>query len=215
MRFPLDRSYPDKPSVKCGCPSGRVFLLWQHRIVLPYHHRWDRMPGACYPAIMVNSAVTKHLEVLGRMTVLSFCVIKGINHRRSIERKLLSAIHHLWKRQTNCFEHSWGNIYHMTELRPDLPLSFDSFGPMHHHSVASASPMRGNLLGPLERGIQSMCPANRIMRKSIRTSPVIYMIHHLGSSAYNAIQGHHLVIRSFRSALGAGAVIAYNVNKEG
>src|SRR5450759_835750 len=103
------------------------------------------MPCACYPAIMVNSTVTKHLEVLRRMTVLGFCIIEGINHRRPIERKLFGAIHHLWKRQANCFQHGRRNIYHVTKLRPDLSFGFDSVGPMHYHSVASASPMRSNL----------------------------------------------------------------------
>src|SRR5260370_37975018 len=99
------------------------------------------MPCACGPAIMVNGPVTKHLEVLGRMPVLSFCVIEGINHRRSIERKLLGSIHHLWKGQTSRFQYSGSNIYHVTKLRPDLSFGFDSFGPMHHHPVASTAPM--------------------------------------------------------------------------
>src|SRR6266566_7490055 len=172
------------------------------------------MPCAGDPAIMVNGAVTKHFEVLGRMPVLGFCIIKGINHRRPIERKLLGAIYRLWKRQTNCLEHGRGNIYDVTKLRPDLAPGFDTFGPMHYHSVASASPMRSNLLGPLERSIQRVRPANGIVRESIRASPVIDMIHHLGSSTNNAIQSHHLVVRPFRSAFGARSVIAYNVDEE-
>src|SRR5439155_16288686 len=172
------------------------------------------MPCACYPAIMVNGAVTKHLEVLGCMTVFSLGIIEGINHRRPVERKLFGAIHHFRKRQTDCFEHSRCNIYDVTKLRPDLALGLDSFGPVHYQSVAGAAPMRSNLLGPLKRSIQSMRPANGIVRESIWTSPVIDMIHHLGSSANNAIQCHHLVVRSFRPAFGARAVIAYNVDEE-
>src|SRR6266480_2749906 len=172
------------------------------------------MSGACDPAIMVNGTVTKHLEVLGRMTVLSFCVIEGINHRRPIERKLLGAIHHLWKRQTGRFQYSRCNIYDVTKLRPDLAFGFDTFGPVHDHSVAGASPMRSNLFGPLERSIQGMRPANGIVRESIWASPVIDMIHHLGSSAYNTIQSHHLIVRPFRSAFGTRSVIAYNVDEE-
>src|SRR5437667_6311304 len=75
--------------------------------------------------------------------------------------------------------------------------------------------MRSNLLGPLKRGIQSMRPANGIVRESIWTSPVIDMIHHLGRSAYNTIQRHHLIVSPFRASLGAGAVIAYNVDEKG
>src|SRR6266496_3879077 len=172
------------------------------------------MPCACYPAIMVNGAVTKHLEVLSGMPVLSFWIIKSINHRRSIERKLLGAIYRLWKRQTRSLKHSRCNIYYVTKLWTNLSLRFDSFGPVHDHSVASASPMRSNLLGPLERSIQRVRPANGIVRESIRASPVIDMIHHLGSSANNTIQSHHFVIRSFRSSLGAGSVITYNVNEQ-
>src|SRR6266487_4049630 len=173
------------------------------------------MPCACYPAIMVNGAVTKYLEILSGMPVLSFWIIKSINHRRPIERKLLGTVHHLWKRQTRSLKHSRCNIYHVTELRADLPFSFDSFGPMHYHSVAGAAPMRSNLLGPLERSIQGVRPANGIVRESIWTSPIIYMIHHLGSIPNNAIQRHHLIVRPFRSAFGARSVITYNVNEQG
>src|SRR5438094_10413558 len=172
------------------------------------------MPCACDPAIMVNGAVAKHLKVLRRMPVFGFGIIEGINHRRPIERKLLSAVHHFWKRQTGCLQHSWGNINHVTELRADLSFRFNSFGPMHHHSVAGAATMRSNLLGPLERSIQSVRPANGIVRESIWASPVIYMIHHLGSIPNNAIQSHHLIVRPFRSTFGARSVIAYNVNEK-
>src|SRR6266496_4829056 len=172
------------------------------------------MPCARDPAVMIDGAVTKHLEILGCMTVLGFGIVKSINHRRPIERKLLGAIHHLRKRQPNRFEHGRCNIYNVTKLRPDLSFSFYSFGPMHDHSVAGTAPMRSNLLGPLQGGIQSMRPANRIVRESIWASPVIYVIHHLGSIPNNAIQRHHLIVRPFRSAFGTRPVITYNVNEE-
>src|SRR5881397_739374 len=173
------------------------------------------MPCARDPAIMVNGAVTKHLEVLGCMPVLSFRIIKSINHRRSVKRKLLGAVHHLRKRQTRGLKHSRCNIYYVAKLWADLTFSFDSFGPMHYHSVAGAAPMRSNLLGPLERSIQGMRPANGIVRESIWASPVIYMVHHLGSIPNNAIQRHHLIVRPFRSTFGTRSVIAYNVNEQG
>src|SRR5438132_671027 len=173
------------------------------------------MACASDPAIIINGTVPKHLKVLGCMTVLSFCVIEGINHRRPIEGKLLSAIHHLWKRQAGGFQYSRCNIYHVTKLWADLSLRFDSFGPMHYHTVPGASPMRSNLLGPLERSIQCMRPADRIVRESIWTSPVIYVVHHLGSIPNNPIQCHHLIVRPFRPPFGARSVITYNVNKQG
>src|SRR5437667_12800414 len=99
------------------------------------------MPGACYPAIMVNGAVTKHFKVLGGMTVLGLWIIEGISHRRPIERKLLSSVHHLRKRQTHCFQHGRGNIYAVIKLWPDLTFSLDSSGPMHAHSGAGTAAM--------------------------------------------------------------------------
>src|SRR5438067_13868879 len=173
------------------------------------------MPCARDPAVMVNGAVTKHLEVLGCMPVLSFRIIKSINHRRSVKRKLLGAVHHLRKRQTRSLKHSRCNIYYVAKLWADLTFSFDSFGPMHYHAVAGAAPMRSNLLGPLERSIQSMRPANRIVRESMWTSPVIDMVHHLGCITINAIQRHHLIVSPFGSSFGTGSVIAYNINKQG
>src|SRR6266550_2811438 len=172
------------------------------------------MPCACNPAIMINGAVTKHLKVLGRMPVFGFWIVKSINHRRPIERKLFGAIHHLWKGQTGRFQYSGSNINNVTKLRPDLPPGFDSFGPMHHHPVTGTTPMRSNLLGPLERSIQRMRPADGIVRKRIWASPVVYVVHHLRSSTNNAVQCHHLIVRPFRSPFGARSVIAYNVNEE-
>src|SRR5439155_25872087 len=133
----------------------------------------------------------------------------------AIQRKLLGTVHHLWKRQTRSLKHSRCNIYDVTKLRPDLTLGFDSFGPMHHHPIAGAAPMRSNLLGPLKRSIQGMRPANGIVRESIWASPVIYMIHHLGSIPNNAIQRHRLIVRSSRPAFCARSVITYNVNEQG
>src|SRR5437762_1094981 len=93
------------------------------------------------PAIMVNPTVTKHLKVLGCMPVLGFGVVKSINHLRSIERNLSSALHYLCIRQTHCLRCSRCIIFHVTKLRAALTLVLDSFGPMHHHSVAGAAPM--------------------------------------------------------------------------
>src|SRR5437867_2415703 len=59
-----------------------------------------------------------------------------------------------------------------------------------------------------------MCPANGVVRECIWTSPVIYMIHHLGSITNDAVQSHHLIVRPFRSSFGARSVIAYNVDEE-
>src|SRR5438128_11919275 len=86
---------------------------------------------------------------------------------------------------------------------------------MHYQSVAGATPVRSNLLGPLEGSIQGMRPADRIVGKSIWTSPVIDMIHHLGSGPDNTIQSHHLIVRSFRPPFGTRSVIAYNVDEQG
>src|SRR5205809_209967 len=68
---------------------------------------------------------------------------------------------------------------------------------------------------PLKRSIEGMRPANGVVRESIWASPVIYMIHHLGSSTNNAIQRHHLIVRPFRPAFCARSVITYNVNEHG
>src|SRR6266496_893388 len=199
----------------------RFTEIFVHIIQFPYIiFQWwilccqpgDGMACASYPAIMVNGTVTKHLKVLGRMPVFGFGIVKSVNHRRPIERKLFGAIHHLWKRQADCFQYSRCNIYHVTELRADLTFSFDSFGPMHYHTVPGAAPMGSNLLGPLKRSIEGMRPSNGIVRESIWTSPVIQVIHHLRSIPNDAIQSHHLIVRPFRSAFGTRSVITYNVN---
>src|SRR5437764_2353501 len=51
-----------------------------------HHQPWNGMTRACHPAIVINSAVSKHLEILSRMCFLGFGIVERIAHRLSAQR---------------------------------------------------------------------------------------------------------------------------------
>src|SRR6266480_5567584 len=179
-----------------------------------HHQPGNGMTRACHPAIVINSAVSKHLKILSRMCFFSFGIVERINHRCSVERSLRRSVDALRKRQADCLQYSRRNVSNMSELRADFSLGFNSRRPMDNDSVRSAAVMRSDLLGPLKRRITSPSPADSVMWKGRWVAPVIQMRHVNFGGIDDAIQRHHFVIGAFRSALGTGTVIANNVNEQ-
>ena len=50
------------------------------------------------------------------------------------------------------------------------PCSLDAVRPVHDGAVAGAAPVRGDLLGPLERGVHRPRPADRVVVVGVRAS---------------------------------------------
>src|SRR5207245_3555471 len=165
-----------------------------------HHQPWNGMTRACHPAIVINSAVSKHLEILSRVCLLGFGIVEGINHRRSVERSLRRSVDALGKRQADCLQYSRRNVSNMSELRADFSLGFNSRRPMDNDSVRSAAVMRSDLLGPLKRRIASPCPTYSIMWKGRWIAPVIQMRHVNLGGVDDAVYRPHLVGSAFRSA---------------
>src|SRR5436305_11442456 len=156
-----------------------------------HHQPGNGMTRACHPAIVINSAVSKHLKILSRMCFLRFGIVERINHRRSVERSLRRSVDALGKRQADCLQYSRRNVSNMSELRADFSLGFDSRRPMDNDSVRSATGMRGDLLGQLKRRIASPSPANGVMWKGRWVAPVIQMGDVNLGGVNDAVQSHH------------------------
>ena len=103
----------------------------------------------------------------------------------------------------------------MSELGADFSFGFDSRRPMDHHTVGGSAVVGCDLFGPLERRIAGPGPANRIMWERARGAPIVQMRHVNRGSADDAVQRHHFVVGTFRSAFRTGTVIANDVNEEG
>src|SRR5207244_13376936 len=87
-----------------------------------HHQPWNGMTRACHPAIVINSAVSKHFEILSRVCLLGFGIVERINHRRSVERSLRRNVDALRKRQADRFQHSRPSCSKMCDLSADFSL---------------------------------------------------------------------------------------------
>src|SRR5205814_9940766 len=45
-----------------------------------HHQPWNGMTRACHPAIVIKSAVSKHLEILSRVCLLGCRIVVRVNH---------------------------------------------------------------------------------------------------------------------------------------
>ena len=95
------------------------------------------------------------------------------------------------------------------------PLLLDALRPVDHHAVARAAEVGRHLLGPGERRIERHRPAGRHVREGFRTAPLVderdQILHLLG----DAVEVGHLVVHADEAALGAGAVVAGDVDEHG
>src|SRR5205809_146585 len=188
-----------------------IFRQWWER----YDQPGNGMAGAGHPAIVIDAAITKHLEILSGMRLLGLRIVEGINHRGPIKRPLRCPVHALGERQAGGLQYSRGNIRDMSELRADFSLDINPRWPMYNYTVRSSAIVRCDLLGPLEWSVAGPRPTNRIMREGARVAPIVQMRHIDLGGVNNSIQCHHLVIGAFRSTFCAGSVVAHNVNEQG
>ena len=168
------------------------------------------------PALVVNAAVAKHLEVLRLMLFGGLRLVEGVTHADTLEGVLLDAVHRLRLRQAGDFKDGWGHVNDVGELRADLALGFDALGPVDDRAVARAAPVGGNLFGPLVRRVHRERPAHGVMIVGLRPAE---FIHPLGQvlgrlHGLQAVEVAHLVVATVDRTLGGGAVIADDVVDE-
>src|SRR4051794_33912378 len=101
------------------------------------------------PAIVIDAAITKHLEILSGVRLLGLRIVEGINHRGPIKRPLRCPVHALGKRQAGGLQYSRRNICDMSELRADFSVGFNPRWPMYNNTVRSSAVVRCDLFSPL------------------------------------------------------------------
>ena len=68
------------------------------------------------PAFVIDRPVTKHLKVLGRMTLRCVGVIGGVEQAHAIHRQLRNTVDGVGHRQTRCLQHRRTDIVHVRPL---------------------------------------------------------------------------------------------------
>src|SRR6266566_6855675 len=142
-----------------------------------YHQPGNGMASTGHPAIVIDSSVAEHLEILRGMSGPGIGIVKSIEKRSSIERPLFGSVDHFRERKTGGFKRGRCDIGYMRKLRTNFTLGFDPLGPMHDHAIARSAKMRCDLLRPLERSVACPGPADRVMGKSNGAAPFIDVRH--------------------------------------
>ena len=168
------------------------------------------------PALVIDAAITEHLEVLGLVLVGRFGIVEGVQHADALDRVLLHAIHKQWLGKSRCFENRRRNVDHMVELRADLAFGFDPLRPMNDGSVPGPAKVRRDLLGPLVGRVHGVGPADRIVVVGLRAAELVEPLRQILGRLHGlqAIEVAHLVKAAVDRSLGRGAVVTDDVEDE-
>src|SRR5450631_33372 len=99
----------------------------------------------------------------------------------------------------------------MVKLGADAALVLDTRGPGHDHAVPGTAEVRGNLLGPLERRIHRVGPADWVVIECSGTAEFVHAAQNLFEILRNGVEERHFVEQALWSAFSARAVIALDV----
>ncbi len=188
-------------------------VVVERRHLAADHHPRRLVLGHRTPPLVVDAAIAEHLEVLQVVTLRRRRLVERVEHAGALDRRLLHAIDHRRFGEPCRFEDGRREVDDVGELRAQPTLLLDPVGPVHDGAVAGAAPVRGDLLGPLERGVHRPRPTDRVVVVRARRAELV----HLGDHELRGLQGGHpvevghLVERPVERALGGGAVVADDV----
>ncbi len=94
------------------------------------------------------------------------------------------------------------------------PLSLMPLRPVDDHAVAGAAEVGGHLLGPREGRVEGDRPAGGHVREGFRTAPLVDQRDQVLDLLGHAVEVGHLVVHADEAALGAGAVVAGDVDEQ-
>ena len=140
-------------------------------------------------------------------------VVEAVQHAGAFHRRLQHAVDHRRFGEAGGFEDRRGDVDDVGELRTQTTLLLDPVGPVDDRAVAGAAPVRGDLLGPLERRVGRPRPTDRVVVVRARRAELV----HLRDHELGGLQGGHpvevgqLVEGAVQRAFGGGAVVADDV----
>ena len=169
------------------------------------------------PAPVIDAPVGEHLEVLQIVPFGCVRVLERVEHAAALHRGLLHTVDHGRLGQPGNLQDRRCHVDDVGELRPQTTSIVDPVGPVHDGAVAGAAPVRGDLLGPLERCAHRPRPAHRVVVVGARRAELVHLAQHeLGSlQRGHAVEVGHLVEGAVHGAFGRGPVVADDVVDEG
>ena len=172
--------------------------------------------GAEQPAFVIQRPLAHHLEILG--LVLRRCLgvfrVKGIGEARAFDRRLFDAVYRFGRGNAGDFKDSGHHIDDVHELLAQAAFVLDVTRPGYRHVLANAAELRGILLEPGERRIEGPGPARRHVVVGLLGAPDVIPLHLICNRHADAVEERDFVGRAQRAALGAGAVVAVDVDDE-
>ena len=103
----------------------------------------------------------------------------------------------------------------MDELLAQRALVLDARRPGDHHVLVDAAEPGRVLLEPVERRVEGPGPSGRHVVVGLLGAPDVVELHlHVDGDLVEAVEKRHLVGRAQRPALGAGAVVAVDVDDQ-
>ena len=112
------------------------------------------------------------------------------------------------------FEYGGSDVDDVVPLRADFVGCGDVFGPGDDQGIARAAVVGRNLLGPHEGRVAGDGPAGGHVRIGGGAAPLVVVLEHVRHSLLNAVEVGDLVEHAVHAALGAGAVVAEDVEDE-
>ena len=153
------------------------------------------------------------------MTFVGVDVVEGIQETRAVHGFLRDAVDYLGLRDSRCFEDGRTHVDAVRELRTQASL-LDPVWPRDAHGVSRSPQVACHLLAPLEWNVTSVCPRRSVVRCSLNSAecfdaPVLVdEFQLLLGVERNAVEERHLVERTGKRSLHAGAVVAPDVKDE-
>ena len=113
------------------------------------------------------------------------------------------------------FEDGRHHVDHVHELLAEAALVLDVAGPGNRHALPDAAELRGVLLEPGEGRVKGPGPARRHVVVGLLRTPDIVELHlDVDGHHVDAVEQRDFVGRAQRATLGAGAVVAVDVDDE-
>ena len=166
---------------------------------------------------MIERPLAHHLEVLGRVARrrLGVLRVEGVGEAGALDRLLLDAVDDLGRTDAGGLEDGRHDVDDVHELLAQAALVLDARRPRDHHVLVDAAELRRVLLEPGERRVEGPRPAGRHVVVGLLGAPDVVELHlHVDGQLVDAVEERDLVRRAERPALGAGAVVAVDVDDQ-
>ena len=170
--------------------------------------------GAQQPAFVIQGPLAHHLEILGLVPgrFPGVLLVKRVGEARAFDGFLLDAVHGFGCGDAADLKEGGHHVDDVHELLAEGARILDMAGPGYRHALPDTAELRCVLLEPGEGRIKGPGPAGRHVVVGLLGAPDIVPLHLDIDGHGDAVEERDFVGCSERAALGAGAVVAVDVD---